>query len=251
MKRFDMKGYIVSDDDKWFYDLLEINSVSHRDLTGFLQEANGEDIELYIDSPGGLLRVGSDLYSELRAYKGNSTAYIMGVSASASTIAMLGAEKVVAMPTSRVFIHNAQGAMEGDYRDMRKAAADLKTANESIINAYELKTGMDRAQLQTLMDKSTWMTAQEAKEYGFVDDIALKDGENLSGMQIAASLDLPFKAPRALNMEKLHEIAAAMKKSELTNDSGGESRPASDTEPSVELEAQRKHFRELRKKLYS
>lgn len=310
-KRFDLKGYLVSDDDKWIYDLLEINAVSHKQIIDFLSEANGEDVDIVIDSPGGLVRIGSDIYSELRKYAGNSTAYILGISASASTVAMLGAKKVVSMPTARYFMHNAQGSMEGDYRDMRKAATDLKVANESIINAYELKTKMPRDQLQAIMDKNTWMTAQEAKGYGFVDEIALKDGESLSGVEIAAALDLPFKAPEAINIQKLHEIAATLKakdekppaeqsneikcadcgmpyggddwtdtvlpddqwlmihpegeggilcanciikrasklkgitradmKFDITNDSGGESRPVSDS--------QKKRFRELRKKI--
>jgi ATP-dependent Clp protease protease subunit len=248
-KRFDVKGYIVPDDDKWIYDLLEIGAVSHNDIKAFLEEANGEDIELMIDSPGGVVRIASDIYSELRSYAGNSTAYIMGISASASSILMLGAQKVVAFPTARVMIHNAQSAAEGDYREMEQAAVRLKKANDSIINAYQIKTGMSRKDLQDLMDKNTWMTAQEAKNYGFVDEIALKDGENLD--EIAAALPLPMSVAPILNMEKMHEFAMKykekpeelQKEDEKDDESGGGSRP-------VSLIEQKQRFYNLKMKLY-
>lgn len=290
-KRFDMKGHLISDNDKWFYDWLEMSATSHREVQKFLEEAAGEDVDIYIDSPGGLTRVGSAIYGELRAYKGKSTAYIMGVSASASTVAMLGASKVVSIPTAQVFIHNTQTYAAGDYRTMEEAATMLKDANEAIINAYEIKTGLSRDKLQALMDRNTWMTAQEAKNYGFIDEIALKEGEQLSDMTITATLGMPASVGAVFNAAKLHEAADKLKlvmeqdgsaspdaaltvgvtlegpdgkrykvtadaegrkrleevtdtkPGETTNDSGGESRPVSDS--------QRQHFRDLHRKLYT
>jgi predicted acetyltransferase len=95
---------------------------------------------------------------------------------------MLGAQKVVAIPTASVVIHNPQGKAEGDYREMGSAHEQLKEANESVINAYALKTGMDRAALQELMDKTTRMSAQTAMDHGFIDEIALQEGESLSAI---------------------------------------------------------------------
>lgn len=289
-KRFDMKGHLISDNDKWFYDWIEMSATSHRDVQKFLEEAAGEDVEIFIDSPGGLTRVGSAIYGELRVYKGKSTAYIMGVSASASTVAMLGATKVVSIPTAQYFFHNTQTRAAGDYRTMEEAATMLKDANEAIINAYEIKTGLSRDKLQEIMDRNTWMTAQEAKNYGFIDEIALKEGEQLSDMAITASLGIPAGVGAVFNAAKLHEAAKLLDPAiatdgkvklawfnkedlenttittpdgkthkisitaegaghleptteETSNDSGGESRPVSDS--------QKQHFRALHRKLYT
>jgi len=260
MKRFNLIGDIVAEGDKWIYDYLEMPSVTHGDVSKFLEDANGEDIEIFIDSPGGLVNVGSDIYGELRAYKGKSTSYILGQAASAASVAMMGANKVIAIPTASVIIHNTQLSASGDYRDMESAADFLKEANESIINAYEVKTSMKRADLQALMDKTTRMSAQTALDYGFIDEIALKDGEKLSAIEnYIGSPDIMERlGNRSFNALKIHEMAGKIKnvieepeKEEITtepapNESGGESGPVSD-----KLSKQKSSFNEIRKKLYS
>jgi len=248
MKRFNMIGDMISDEAKWFYDWLEMPSVTHSAIRQFLTEAGGDDIELYIDSPGGLLNVGSDIYGELRAYAGNSTSYVLGVAGSAASVAMLGAKKIVAIPTARVVIHNAQSAAEGDYRAMKEAQQRLKEASESIINAYEIKTGMSRTALQALMDRTTSMSAQTALEYGFIDEVALKEGEHLTAIEnsIEARDVLAKLGMRTYNSLKLHEIAA-LAKDIVQNDSGGERRPVSD----IQLAEQRRQFAAIRRRIYT
>jgi deoxyhypusine synthase len=91
---------------------------------------------------------------------------------------------VVSMsPTAQIMIHNVWTYAEGDYRDMRKEAEVLESHNESVANAYILKTGKSKEELLSMMDKETWMNAREAKEAGFIDEIMF-DKDN----KIAASL---------------------------------------------------------------
>ncbi len=252
MKRFHVKGHIVPNSSKWLYDLVGIEAVSDGDIVSFLEEANGEEVELFINSPGGVVNVGSDIYSELRAYKGKSTAYITGVSASTSSFMMLGADKVISFPTARIMIHNSKTRAEGDYRDMEKAAIRLRKANIAFSNAYQLKTGKSLAELQTLMDEETWFTAKEALNYGFIDEIALNEGEDLEDVRIAASLSGSSIFGANLDVNKLNEIAAIYKATkerddgaesseEDKNESGEETRPVSDK--------QINKFKELRRKL--
>lgn len=259
MKRLNVNGYIASDDDKWFYEMFDISVVTPGDIRNFLAEADGDDVELHIDCLGGIVRMASDMYSELRGYLGKSTAYVVGVSASASTVLMLGCNKVIASPTSRIMIHNAQSMAEGDYRDMQQAAEMLKKANDSIINAYEIKTGMSRKDLQALMDKETWMTAQEAKKYGFVDEIALKEGETLSDTQIAAVLSMreAVYASASLNPAKMHEFALKFKKidggkvpdkAETPEDPPKEAPEGGPGEPEKPSGEQLENFKRLREK---
>jgi hypothetical protein len=76
-------------------------------------------------------------------------------------------------------IHNAMGGARGDYRDMNKASDFLQGWNKSIANAYMLKTGMSQPELLALMNKDTWMTAQEALQNKFVDEIMFDEESRL------------------------------------------------------------------------
>jgi len=242
MKKFYVTGTLISKGDKWIYDFFEIPATAYEDVTTFLEDANGEDVMLIFDSPGGLITSGANIYDALRAYTGKSTAHISSISASASSFAMLGADRVTSSPIARVMIHNAASRAEGDYRDMEAARDRLINANNSFINAYQLKTGKSRGEIQTLLDKTTYMTAQEALEHGFIDEITLKEGEELEPL-IAAAL------PGGIDINKMHELAVKYKDNpeqllKQREESGGESGPVSDA-----LNTQRQEFNKLRKKI--
>ena len=216
MKKLYINGEIIPDDDQWMYDLLEMSATSHKKVKSFVDESGTDDLEIYINSPGGSVHAGSAIYDELRAYKGKTTAYITGIAASAATLIMLGAQKVVSMPTAQMMIHNPQTYTAGDYRQMEQTAAVLKSYNDSIINAYEIKTKLSREKIQELMDSTTFMSAQKALEYGFVDEIALKDGESMAAIENAlkTSAGVTNQLSSTLNTVKLREL---LKKPEETS----------------------------------
>ena len=172
--RIDVKGQIVESGNDWVYDWLGIENTSPKKILKALQEAGGEDIEIHINSPGGSIYAGSEIYTELRAYEGKKTIKITGIAASAaSVIAQAGDSEI--SPTGMFMIHNVQTRASGDYRDMDNTSDSLRAANQSIINAYMDKTGMESRELQELMDRETYLSAQQAVEYGFVDRVMFSE----------------------------------------------------------------------------
>lgn len=173
-KRIDIKGQIVDSGNDWVYDWMGIENTSPKKILKALQEAGGEDIEIYINSPGGDVNAGSEIYTELRNYAGNKLIKVTGIAASISSVIAQAGESEIS-PTGMFMLHNARTSASGDYRDMDNTGNALRAANQAIINAYTDKTGMDAGELQNLMDRETYLSAQQAVEYGFIDKIMFSD----------------------------------------------------------------------------
>lgn len=107
----------------------------------------------------------------LMDYKGNVTVKIDGIAASAASVIAMAGTEVLMSPVSTMMIHNPATVAMGDHNEMQKAIEMLNEVKESIINAYEIKTGLSRAKLSHLMDSETWMNANKAVELGFADGI--------------------------------------------------------------------------------
>lgn len=173
-KRIDVKGQIIESGNEWVYDWLGLENTSPKKIIKALQEAGGEDVEIYINSPGGSVFAGSEIYTELRNYSGKKVIKITGIAASAASVIAQSGECEIS-PTGMFMIHNVKTSASGDYRDMTNTGDALRAANQSIMNAYIDKTGMDAATLQDLMDRETYLSAQQAVEHGFVDKIMFSD----------------------------------------------------------------------------
>lgn len=104
-------------------------------------------------------------------YKGNVTVKIDGIAASAASVIAMAGTRVLMSPVSMLMIHNPMTVAMGDAAEMEKAIEMLASVKESIINAYELKSGLSRAKISHLMDDETWMDANKAIELGFADDM--------------------------------------------------------------------------------
>ena len=113
----------------------------------------------------------AQIYNMMMEYPGNVTVKIDGIAASAASVIAMAGTKVLVSPVSMLMIHNPMTAAMGDSTEMQKAIAMLDEVKESIINAYEIKTGLSRAKLSHLMDAETWMDAGKAVELGFADGI--------------------------------------------------------------------------------
>lgn len=146
-------------------------------------------ITVWINSPGGDCIAASQIYTMLMDYKGDVTVKIDGVAASAASVVAMAGTKVLIAPTALMMIHNPATAAFGDHVDMEKAIAMLDEVKESIINAYELKTGLSRRQLSHMMDDTTWMNAEKAVELGFADGILAdeKHSTDTEGYAFSAS----------------------------------------------------------------
>lgn len=182
-KKINIKGVIIPNDHKRIYDWFEMESTCPNDVSKTIDDANGEDVEIVINSGGGDVFSGSEIYTVLKDYKGNKTVKIVGVAASAASIIAMAGDKVLISPTAQIMIHNVRARGSGDYRDFEHTADVLKNYNKSIANAYRLKTGLSEKELLELMDKESWFTAQEAIEYKLADEIMFDNQ-----MQLVASV---------------------------------------------------------------
>jgi ATP-dependent protease ClpP protease subunit len=188
--KINVKGVIVPTNDKWVYEWFGMEAVCPKDICDALATANGEDIEVVINSGGGEVYAGSEIYTELKGYEGKVTTKIVGVAASSASVIAMAGDNILISPTGQIMIHNVWTNSKGDYRVFEHEAKVLKDANKSIANAYMLKTGMSQEELLSFMDDETWLTAQEAKEKGFADEIMFDDNR-----QLAASTNMSGLLP--------------------------------------------------------
>ena len=176
-----INGTICSNDDKELYDWIGWDATCPKDVLKALDSAKGKDVTLLVNSQGGDVFAGNEIYSALVRYKGKTTAEITGFAASAATIICCGADTVRANAGIQYMIHNVSTYQGGDHKDMETMAEVLKTADESIANIYVLKTGRSREEILAMMgagsgNMGTWMDATKAKELGFVDEIIGDNG---------------------------------------------------------------------------
>ena len=152
-------------EDSWFDD-----DVTPQLFKDELVNGSG-DITVWINSPGGDCVAAAQIYNMLREYDGNVTVKIDGIAASAASVIAMAGDKVLMSPVSMMMIHNPMTIAFGDSGEMQRAIDMLKSVKDSIINAYEIKTGLSRTKLAHLMDAETWMDAGKAVELGFADEI--------------------------------------------------------------------------------
>lgn len=183
MAKVNIKGPIISSDEQWIYDWFEIEATSPRSVTKEIEAANGGDLEVDINSGGGSVFAGSEIYTALKSHKGNVTVRIVGLAASAASVIAMAGKKIIMAPTAQMMIHNVSTRASGDYRDMEHMAGILKSANETIANAYRLKSGMTQEELLGMMDTETWLTPQQALNYKLIDEVMFENE-----LQLVASL---------------------------------------------------------------
>lgn len=169
--KIDIKGAIVPNDDAWIYDWFGETYTSPKNVSAALEEANGEDVDIEINSGGGDVFAGSEIYAAIRAYPGTVNIHVVGLAASAASVIACAAKSDIA-PTAQMMVHNVSTWAAGNYHDMDHASNMLKQANRAIAAAYVEKSGMSEKDALDLMDAETWITAQDAVDYGLIDKIA-------------------------------------------------------------------------------
>ena len=140
-------------------------------------ESGTGDIEVWLDSPGGDVMAATQIYNMLKNYKGKVTVKIDSLAASAASVVAMAGDEILMSPLSLMLVHNPLTIAAGNVNDMQKAIDMLDEVKESIINAYELKTGLSRAKISHLMDCETWLSAKKAVELHFADGILFGKNE--------------------------------------------------------------------------
>ncbi|WIK59150.1 Clp protease ClpP [Actinotignum urinale] len=133
--------------------------------------AGSGPVTVWLNSPGGDVVAAARIYNMLLDYPGTVTVNIDGIAASAASVIAMAASHVAMSPVSMLMIHNPATLAMGDKTELSRALDMLESVKDSIINAYQLKTGLSRAKLSKLMDAETWMDATAAIELGFADEL--------------------------------------------------------------------------------
>ena len=178
--RVKVTGEIVKSDDKWIYDWFELENTAPSDIRRALEDLpEGEDLVLEINSGGGVVMAGFEIYSLLRQSGRRVVAEVQSYAASAASTILQGCTVRRMSPVGQVMIHNPSCGVRGNAEALGQAAQMLEAGKESILNAYELRSGgkCSRAELSRLMDEERWMSAQEAVERGLADEIVTQTDE--------------------------------------------------------------------------
>jgi len=162
-------------DETWFGDV-----VTPKLFRADLDKCQG-DISVWINSPGGDVFAAAQIYNMLMDYPHNVTVKIDGLAASAASVIAMAGTEVQMSPVAMMMIHNPMTVAIGDSAEMQKASAMLDEVKESIMNAYEIKTGLSRTKISHLMDAESWFNAKKAVELGFADKILFSDDAEEAG----------------------------------------------------------------------
>lgn len=167
----DVRGDIIGNDDKWIYDWLKWDSTCPNDIKNALQTMPaGDKLIVNVNSGGGSVMAGQEIYSLLHGRQDVEINIQSLAGSAASVIAMANTCKM--SPVATIMIHNvSMSGASGDYHDMQKNAEVLKTMNSALAEAYVAKTGKTKDEILKMMDKETWITASQALEMGFIDEV--------------------------------------------------------------------------------
>ncbi len=197
MVEIEMMGDIVSEA---YYS----SDVSPKVIKDQLADADGADINITMNSGGGSTIAGSAIINMMRSYEGNIHVHNIGISASMASVILAEATTASMADNALLMIHNPWSMAMGDSNDMKKQADILDKIKDSLLMAYVRKTGKSEEEISAMMDEETWLTAQEAYDMGFIDEIT-------TAQEIAAHSNLQF-----FGGTKLPEQAKAYFKQEQT-----------------------------------
>lgn len=170
-----IRGTIINDSDRRIYEEYKKSYTSPSDIKLPNQK---ENIKVIINSQGGDVFAGSEIYTMLREYQGHVTVEIHSIAASIASVIAMAGDTVRISPTAQIMIHEASTTTIGNTSRHKGSIDVLDKINRSITTAYQRKTGLSGEELRKMMSEETWMTAQQAKSKGFVDEIMFTDKNN-------------------------------------------------------------------------
>ena len=205
-----IQGDIVSDDDAWIYEWLDMECASPNAFKDELAQYEGKDITVWIDSYGGDVFAAAGIYNSLKEHNGKVTTKIDGKAMSAASVIAMAGDEILMSPVAIMMLHNPLSGVHGYASDMRKQADVLDEVKQSIMNAYQAKTKKSKNKISAMMDDETYMSATTAVKQGFADGILYQDNEdspknvlNFSFDRFAIQNSANMAAKRYFDFEKL------------------------------------------------
>jgi ATP-dependent Clp protease protease subunit len=209
-KWYEIKNQASEYSDVYIFNDIGTFGITAQKFVDDIKNLDGRDIALHINSVGGEVFEGMAMHSIIKNRKGKTVAYIEGIAASIATVIALAADEVVMTENSLFMIHNAWGSSQGDAKEMMKQARVLEKISNEIAEIYVKKTGKSYDMIMDLMSNETWMTAEEAFEYGFIDRIS-------DAIKVAAKADVSIY--KNMTNEKVNKILNSnIKNSKMTED---------------------------------
>lgn len=192
-----IKGTLVPTSYKWYYDWYGMETTCPRDVKKILDNVQqGDEVEVYVNSPGGAIDTGSEIYTMLREITEicDVKIIIVGQAHSAASVVACAAYNIMS-PTALMMVHcTSVGGVSGNHNTMERAAEMLTTADNALCTAYMAKTGMSREEALEMMEHETWLTAEQAKEKGLVDEIMFEEEKEGTLLVAGPFFDLPSEA---------------------------------------------------------
>ena len=174
-----------------------------------LNAGNGP-VTVWINSVGGDCVAAAQIYNMLMEYPAPVTVKIDGIAASAASVIAMAGTTVLMSPVSTMMIHNPATVAIGDHTDMEKAIEMLDAVKDSIINAYEIKTGLSRKEISWMMDAETWFDAHKAVELGFADGIIAPVSSPLDTADMKPGTLFSRQAADTVLVNKLKDVCPAL-----------------------------------------
>lgn len=176
--RTQMNGYVVPDDDAETYRFFGFGVVSPKDVRQAIADnPAGETLTLEVNSGGGNMFAGYEIYTILKAATIPTEVEIQSLAGSAMSVAAIGADVVRASPVAQFMIHLPSLRTEGDSFEHKRSLQALNSFKASVLNAYELKCAgkKTRSELDAMLRAETWLPVQDAIAAGFVDEVLYDD----------------------------------------------------------------------------
>lgn len=218
-----MNGEVIPSDYADVYDYLGYENINPKAIKQALNEANGSDVELEINSPGGYVDAGSEIYTALKEYQGQVIAKITGQACSAASWIALAADRVEMSPTAQMMIHRASTISSGNSDDLASDLNALDSLDKSFVDLYSQRTGLDAQEVYRLMCNTTWMNAKEAVDKGFADEIMFQNDKKPALVNADGSLsvkpDTINKIKNLLHKKSTENVVKPLPKENKKNNS--------------------------------
>lgn len=185
MRTYRLAGTVVDSEGALFMEALEQDYISAKNVEKILAEAGGEEVTFNLNSGGGSVNAGSEIYTMLSSYSGRVVVNITSLSASIASVFMLGADEVNISHQAQIMIHQPHFRNEGvvDKLSLERSLNMLDSTERSIAKVYMKKTGLSEDEILDMMFKETWLTSDQALELGFVDNIFNDTEESVEGVE--------------------------------------------------------------------